>query len=449
MAREDDIDTGTWIGGAGGPGETMRVRKCRLEVTAGPDTGLAAVVAAPAIVIGRGAGDLVLGDRKVSALHAEIRLEPAGYHLRDLGSTNGTFVKGMRVMEAFIEPGTVIGVGDSAVRFSPLPDTIEFPLWNDSRLCGLLGRSPVMRRLFEAIDRIAASDTTVLVTGETGTGKDLVAEAIHERSPRAGRPFIVLDCGAVPSQLFEDQLFGHEAGAFTGAIRSVPGVFEAAHGGTLLLDEIGELPLEIQPKLLRAVETHRIRRIGGTRTADCDVRLIVATNRDLPAEVNRKSFRADLFFRIMVAHLDVPPLRERREDIEILVKHFLGEISPGQAPPLPDGFMDWALLYAWPGNVRELRNAVERAVVTRSLPSSLQESVAASAGTGRSGVDLSVPFKEAKRRLVDEFERQYVTALMEAHDWNIASAARAADVDRMSIYKMLQRLDIRRSGGSS
>jgi two-component system response regulator GlrR len=444
------MESGTWVGQNKGGAETMAVRKCLLEVIEGPDKGRSDIVASSTIVIGRGGGDFVLTDRKVSALHAEVRLEASGYRLRDLGSTNGTFVRNMRVVEALIEPGTIIGLGDSAVRFTPLADTIELPLWSEASLCSLVGRSPVMRRLFEAIDRIAASDTTVLLTGETGTGKDLAAEAIHERSPRAGRPFVVLDCGAIPAQLFEDQLFGHEAGAFTGASRAFEGVFEAAHGGTLLLDEIGDLPLEIQPKLLRAVETRRIRRIGGTRTVSCDVRVVAATNRDLPAEVNRRAFRSDLYFRIMVAHLHLPPLRERREDIEILIHHFLQTLSAGrQRPTLPDGFLDWALNYTWPGNVRELRNAVERAVITRSIPETPGAAVASPEDAGRPAVDLNVPFKEAKRRVVDEFDRDYLLALLEAHDWNIASAARAADLDRMSIYKMLQRLGIRRSGEGS
>jgi len=272
-----------------------------------------------------------------------------------------------------------------------------------------------------------------------------VAEAIHERSPRAGKPFVVLDCGAIPANLFEDQLFGHEAGAFTGANRVTEGVFESANGGTLFLDEIGELPLETQPKLLRAVETRRIRRIGGNRTIDCDVRLVAATNRDLSAEVNRKTFRPELYFRIMVTHLFVPPLREHPEDIELLVEHFLAELAPGGAVALPDGFLEWARAHTWPGNVRELRNAVERAVVTRGLPG--PEDAPGFFGVGDPlRVDLKVPFRDAKRRVVDEFDRRYVRSLLEKHEWNIASAARAAGLDRMSIYKMLRRLDIRRLG---
>ena len=442
MSAETELGSGTWIERRGGQADTMRLRKCRLEVVAGPDAGTSVVLATPRIVVGRSGADLVLTDRKVSALHLEIRLEQEGYRLRDLGSTNGTFLWGMRVVEAFIGPGSTLAIGQSAVRFVPLDDSVELPLWGEARFCGLLGSSVAMRRMFDLIDRVAATELTVLVTGETGTGKELVAEALHERSARAAGPFVVLDCGAVPPQLFEDELFGHEVGAFTDASRSKVGLFEAAHGGTLFLDEIGELPLDMQPKLLRAVETRRIRRVGGERTIACDVRLIAATNRNLASEVNRRSFRTDLYFRVAVAPIHVPALRERPEDIDPLVEHFLAELAP--AGPLPDGFLEWAHCYAWPGNVRELRHAVERALITRRVPSADE----ARRPGGGLEIDPCIPFKEAKRRLVDEFDRRYLTALLEAHDWNIAQAARAAGLDRMSIYKAMQRLDLQRGGST-
>jgi transcriptional regulator with GAF, ATPase, and Fis domain len=438
VSGDGDLESGTWIARRADGPETLRVRKCRLEVISGPDAGTSKELASPVITIGRGGADLVLTDRKVSALHAEIRLEAAGYRLRDVGSTNGTFIWGMRVIEGFLGPGATIVVGDSAVRFLPLPDTVELPLWEGTQLGGLIGASAAMRGLFVAIDRIARTEATVLVTGETGVGKELVAEAIHDRSPRAAKPFIVLDCAAIPANLFEDQLFGHESGAFTGANRATQGVFEAASGGTLFLDEIGELPLDVQPKLLRAVETRRIRRIGGVHQIDCDVRLVAATNRDLAAEVNHGTFRADLYFRLAVARLVVPPLRERPEDIELLAAHFLA-LLPG-AGPLPPDFLEWAKRNPWPGNVRELRNAIERAATAGVV----FDDTPAPKGTPALAVDTTIPFKEAKRRLVDEFDRRYVEALLDRHDWNIASASRAAGLDRMSIYKMLQRLKITR-----
>ncbi len=450
MAEPTETGSGTWVTSPGGAAEALHVRKCRLEVVAGPDAGRVLVAEAPAILIGRTGADLLLADRKVSALHAEIRLTADGYRLRDLGSSNGTFVWGLRVADALIPPGTTIAVGDSAVRFVPLPDSVGLPLWREPRFCGMVGGSAVMRRLFQSIEDLARGEATVLVTGETGTGKELVAEALHQRSARAAGPFVVLDCGAAHGELFEDHLFGHEPGAFTGAVRSREGVFEAAHRGTLFLDELGDLPLDVQPKLLRAVETRRIHRLGSVRNIDCDVRLVAATHRDLAAEVNRGAFRADLYFRLAVARLRMPPLRERPEDVEPLVRHFLGELAPADPAALPEGFLEWARGHSWPGNVRELRNAVERAItLPRGAPSFEDPAPAPSAAAP--DVDLDVPFKEAKRRVVDEFDRRCITALLARHGGNISDVARSAGVDRMSVYKLLARLGIqtdRRPGGA-
>jgi two-component system response regulator GlrR len=433
---QGDLETPSWLTCQDDVPQSINVRRCRLEVISGPGTGQSVELAQPTIVIGRKGADLTIDDPSLSRLHAELYLEASGYRLRDLGSTNGTHVRGVKIVEAYIKPDSVISLGKSEVRFQALPDAVIAPLWQSPRLCGLVGQSTAMRYLFELIERIAASDATVLISGETGSGKEGVADAIHERSPRAKKPFVVLDCSAIPAQLFEDQLFGHEAGAFTGATRAAVGVFEAAHGGTLFLDEIGELPLELQAKLLRAVETRTIRRVGGTKAIHCDVRVLAATNRDLAVEVNRGTFRADLYFRLAVAKLAVPPLRDRREDIPLLVEHFSDQL--GAKPPAE--FMTWALAQPWPGNVRELRNAVERATVLPSQPPG-------SHGPGPTtsawpSVDVAVPFKVAKQRVVDEFDRRYLEALMSAHDGNISAAARAAGVDRMSIYKMMRRLGI-------
>jgi two-component system response regulator GlrR len=432
-----DLETPSWLTCQDDVPQSINVRRCRLEVISGPGTGNTVELAQPTIVIGRKGADLTIDDPSLSRLHAELYLESSGYRLRDLGSTNGTHVRGVKIVEAYIKPDTVIQLGKSEVRFLALPDAVISPLWQQPRLCGLVGQSTPMRYLFELIERIAASDATVLISGETGTGKEGVADAIHERSPRNKRPFIVLDCSAIPAQLFEDQLFGHEAGAFTGATRAATGVFEAAHGGTLFLDEIGELPLELQAKLLRAVETRTIRRVGGTKPIHCDVRVLAATNRDLAVEVNRGTFRADLYFRLAVAKLQVPPLRDRREDIPLLVEHFCEQLGGHKPPP---EFLTWALAQPWPGNVRELRNAVERATVLPSQhPGAHGPAPVASAWPS---IDVGVPFKVAKQRVVDEFDRRYLEALMTTHDGNISAAARAAGVDRMSIYKMMRRLGI-------
>jgi two-component system response regulator GlrR len=439
-----DLETPTWVTSYQGLPRTVNVRRCRLSVVAGADTGKTIELGLPQIQIGRTGADLNLNDTKVSGLHCELKLMPEGYRLRDLGSTNGTYVKGVRIVDAFIQPGSTIQIGKSAIVFEPLDEAIAMPLWNEPRLHQLVGGSAGMRHLFELINRFAQSDATVLIQAETGSGKELVADAIHQCSPRRDQPFIVLDCSAIPEQLFEAQLFGHETGAFTGAVKSTPGVFEMAHGGTLFLDEIGELPLDVQAKLLRAVETRRVRRLGGTKLFASDVRIVAATNRDLAAEVNRGTFRSDLYYRLAVAKLSVPALRERREDIPLLVEHFLRQLSVSSGNPdprLPDDFMARAQRHAWPGNVRELRNAVERAVLLPNHPQAAFESPPKKE-QGFATIDIDVPFKQAKQKLVDEFDRRYLEALLEAHDGNISAAARAAGIERMSIYKMIRRLGL-------
>jgi DNA-binding NtrC family response regulator len=445
LVEGQDLETPTWVTSYQGLPRTVNVRRCRLEVVAGVDQGKVIEVASNNIQIGRVGADLNLTDGKVSSLHCELKLSPEGYRLRDLGSTNGTYVKGVRVVDGFIAPGSTIQIGKSAITFQPLDEAVAMPLWNEARLHNLIGGSAAMRHLFELINRFAQSDATVLIQGETGTGKELIADAIHQCSPRRNEPFVVLDCSAIPEQLFESQLFGHEVGAFTGAVKSTPGVFEMAHGGTLFLDEIGELPLDVQAKLLRAVETRKVRRLGGTKVFAADVRLVAATNRDLAAEVNRGTFRADLFYRLAVARLQVPALRERREDLPALVEHFLRQLSVSSGhndPRLPADFISRAQRHAWPGNVRELRNAVERAVLLPNNPQAAFEAPPKKEGNGFGQIDIDVPFKQAKQKLVDEFDRRYLEALLEAHDGNISAAARAAGIERMSIYKMIRRLGL-------
>ncbi len=437
-----DLETPTWVTSFQGLPRTVNVRRCRLEVVAGADQGKVIELAQPTIMVGRTGADLNLTDPKVSGLHCELRLQADGYRIRDLGSTNGTHVKGVRIVDGFIPPGATIQIGKSAVVFDPLDESVQVPLWHESRLHGLIGGSAAMRHLFELINRFAQSDATVLIQGETGAGKEGVADAIHQCSPRRDGPFVVLDCSAIPEQLFEDQIFGHEHGAFTGAGKQTTGVFEAAHTGTLFLDEIGELPLDVQSKLLRAVETRKVRRIGSTKVVACDVRIIAATNRDLAAEVNRGTFRSDLFYRLSVAKLAVPSLRERRDDIPLLVEHFLRQLVGTHVDPrLPDDFIARAQRHSWPGNVRELRNAVERAALLPNHPQLGFESPPKKEGSF-GDVDIEIPFKVAKQQLVDEFDRRYLQALLEAHDNNISAAARAAGIERMSIYKMIRRLGL-------
>ncbi len=393
----------------------------------------------------------------------------------DLDSTNGTFVGGYRVNDIYINPGNQISIGKSKIRFTPLGESVEVTLSNDQVFGGMIGHSVKMRELFARVEKLAHSDATILITGETGVGKELVAEALHEYSERVSGPFVVLDCGSIPQNLIESELFGHERGSFTGATSAYAGAFERADGGTVFLDEIGELPIEMQPKLLRVLERHEVRRIGGSKIVNVDMRVVAATNRDLGVEVNRGRFREDLYYRLAVARIHVPPVRERREDIPKLIEHFL-TITPGgggEVAELAQETIDLMMRHDWPGNVRELRNVIERSVLLSEAPASeaafrrtyvpgaaVPDQVktdpdagasAAEDGDAEAGmmsmlVDTKTPFKVAKRDLVAEFERLYISQILAEHNGNISAAARAAGIDRMSIHKMLNRLGLSNPG---
>ncbi len=465
----DDLRSGTWVTYVGGRASGVRVRRCRLEVLSGPDKGLVRDIEAPVIRIGaRRGNDLQLSDTKVSGLHCEIQLDERGYRLFDLDSTNGTYTSGLRINDTYVSPGAQITVGASKIRFEPQGESVEVPLSERQHIGGMIGGSVKMRELFARLEKLAQSDATVLITGETGVGKELVAESLHEYSPRKGGPFVVLDCGSIPQNLIESELFGHEKGAFTGATHAYAGAFERADGGTVFLDEIGELPLSMQPKLLRVLERKEVRRIGGSKTIGADIRVVAATNRDLGVEVNRGRFREDLYYRLAVARIHVPPLRERREDIPLLVEHFLSITPGGEGARLEPGTVELMMKHDWPGNVRELRNVIERAVLLADATSgggialsktSIGGRRSARLGTGGGGgsvsestpapggddtlavsIDTSTPFKVAKQVLVEEFERRYIGRLLDEHAGNISAAARAAGIDRMSIHKMLNRL---------
>ena len=468
----DDLRSGTWVTYVGGRPSAVRLRRCRVEVVAGPDAGLVRDIEATVIRIGaRRGNDVQLTDAKVSGLHCEIRLDERGYRLRDLDSTNGSYVGGLRINDVYIQPGTQISVGGSRLRFEPLGETVEVELSERDRFGSMIGRSVKMRELFAKLEKLAPSDATVLITGETGVGKELVAESLHELSPRVDGPFVVLDCGSIPANLIESELFGHERGSFTGATSSYVGAFERAHKGTVFLDEIGELPLPLQPKLLRVLESREVRRIGSTKTTQVDIRVVAATNRDLGVEVNRGRFREDLFYRLAVARVHVPPVRDRKEDIPLLIEHILQSTPGGENAYIAPDTIDLMMKHDWPGNVRELRNVIERAVLLSEVPAheSLRRAATANpvAPRGEVGideqsnpsvtasqpgvvltvpVDVSIPFKTAKQNVVTEFERRYISKLLEQHDGNISAAARTAGIDRMSIHKMLHRLGLSNPG---
>ena len=442
-----DLGKATWVTFAEGIPSARLVRRSRLTVLAGPDQGLTRDFDAAIVRVGgRRTADLRLSDERVSGLHLEIRLIEDGIRLVDLDSTNGTWLLGYRVHEVGVASGAVVELGQTQLRVETLDEATEVPLSGRDRLVGMVGGSPAMRELYARIERAAAADATVLVSGETGSGKELVAEALHALSPRAAGPLVVVDCGALPLNLVESELYGHERGAFTGAHESRAGAFERARGGTLFLDEVGELPLEVQPKLLRALERREIRRVGGAQAMTVDVRVVAATHRDLEREVARGAFREDLYYRLAVIRLAVPPLRERPGDIPLLVEHFLAELTgaggaaPAAARPTAQALEQLAGA-EWRGNVRELRNAVERLVLLGDPPGIPPQAAA------EMEVDAAVPYKVARARLLASFEKSYLEALLARHGGNLSAAARAAGIDRMSIHRLLQRTGLRPRGG--
>src|SRR5688500_15812022 len=320
--------------------------------------------------IGSAAGnDLVLSDETVSRYHLELARKQDRIHVRDCGSTNGVHLGSAYLESAQIQPGTILQLGKTAIKIED-GETVDLELAEDDRVGPVRGRTPEMRSLMARIQRAARTDVSVLLLGETGVGKEVIARAIHESSPRAAHPFEVVDCGALMPTLIASELFGHEKGAFTGADRQHVGAFERANGGTLFLDEIGELPPALQSALLGALERRSFRRVGGTASIAVDVRVVCATNRDLRNEVNAGRFRQDLYYRIAVILLRIPPLRERVGDIPLLVEHFLREI--GHDGPVeevvPESVMQTLKTHHWPGNVRELRNFVEAAIAMGEAP---------------------------------------------------------------------------------
>ena len=313
--------------------------------------------------------DIILNDETVSRRHCKIIQEDSGYVLVDLGSTNGTFINKVRIREAFLTPGCTVSVGKTELTFHAHDERLEIIPSQKTQCNDIVGGNAKMREIYTIIEKIAPSSTTVVIEGETGTGKEVVAQTIHRLSSRSKGALVVLDCGAVPPNLIESELFGHEKGSFTGAVMTRQGLFEMADGGTLFLDELGELPLDLQPKLLRALEQREIRRVGSSKPIKVDVRIIAATNRKLEDEVHAGRFRQDLFYRLSVVRLKLPALRDRTDDIPLLVNHFLEKHAYNKRS---DGSRHVASVspatihamqcYEWPGNVRELVNVIERAV---------------------------------------------------------------------------------------
>jgi transcriptional regulator with GAF, ATPase, and Fis domain len=421
-------------------------RTCRCRALVGGQIVADVAIGSRPVVVGAGADcDVILPDPQASRRHAELSLLAAGVRVRDLGSTNGTFVHAARVTEVVVPLDGAIRIGGTTLSLSSgdLPTVAPS---ERRRFGGMVGRSLAMRELFAVLELAAPTDATVLLCGESGTGKELAARALHDHSPRARVPLVVVDCGAITESLLDSQLFGHVRGAFTGADRDRNGAFVEADGGTVLLDEIGELPPAAQAKLLRALESRTVQPVGSDRPVAIDVRIVAATHRDLAQMVATGQFRFDLFYRLAVVHAIVPPLRERLDDLPGLVEHFYEgrRVEPG---PIDGDNLAALERHAWPGNVRELRNVLERAWAMsgggarfRELPLWVH---AAAHGerpdTAAAAVDVTLPFKEAKERWNDAFERRYVEALFDDAGRNITRAAARADVSRRHFRELLRK----------
>lgn len=417
-----------------------------MTVVDGADAGRSILVDGTApqnAFVGSGPGcDLRVGDPLVSRRHLSIDPCAEGLRLVDLGSKNGTYVGHVRLTTAILEGPNLVRLGDTTLRVEPRSKPASVPLPSRMKFGRVIGASVEMRRLFPLCERLAASDVPVVIEGETGTGKEVLAEALHEASARANGPFVVFDCTAVPDNLIESALFGHERGAFTGAVAMRRGVFEQAHGGTLLIDEIADLEVGLQSKLLRALERAEVQRVGGDRFMKVDVRVLAATRRDLDREIAAGRFRDDLYYRLAVARITLPALRQRGGDIALLAAHFWQQLAG--VPPMPTSLLAQFEAYSWPGNVRELRNAVARKIALGDL-ASFDERIASqspelSADFLESVLALELGLPVARQRVVEEFERRYVERVLARHGGNVLQAAAASGIARRYFYKLKARL---------
>ena len=445
------IPTHTVLGTRPKP-DRLAVQEFHLVLVNTDKAGSSYPLAQPGVKVGKAPdNDLVIDHPTVSRNHLIVRRQGDRFLVQDLGSTNGTFIDGAQVREAYLRPGALLEVGDVQLRFQPQVAPMEIAPISEDCLGDLVGKSLPMRQIFALLKRIAPTDSTLLLVGETGSGKGAAAKVIHRLSPRSAGPLVVFDCAAVSDSLIESELFGHEKGAFTGAVAQRIGCLERAHGGTLFLDEIDDLAMDLQPKLLRAIEDREFRRLGASSASvTFDARIIAASKKDLWAETQAARFREDLYFRLSVFTVGLPPLRDRTEDIPLLVNSFAGEpLWERLAPQVREQFVS----HTWPGNVRELRNALERAKHMVDIPelsteSLLRESSSHSASHGEIlPVDYAGPFKDCKDELIRSFEREYLTRLLLRSKGNVAKAARDAGLDRKHLYSLLHKYNLVQSSG--
>lgn len=410
-------------------------RRWRVVVVEGRDEGIAVERRGGTIVVGcHPNADLVLSDPAVSRYHAELRLLPEGVFVMDLGSRNGTKVSGARVDRALLPPGGTFRVGKTKLSVRPEDDRVK--VGGADSFGAFATKTHATRRVLAQLRLVAPTDATVLIEGETGTGKELLAQAIHDASLRKDGRMVVVDCGAVTDTLLESQLFGHLKGAFTGASEARPGAFEAADGGTVFLDELGELPLDLQPKLLRVLEARTVRRLGDVEDRRVDVRFVAATNRDLEAMVKAGAFREDLFYRVAVVRARVPPLRDRPDDVPLLATTIIDRLSNGRVALGKDAYAALAA-HDWPGNVRQLRNVLERAVALSTTGVIAPNDLFGEGAAAEQGA-----FKDKKEQVIADFEARYVRGLLARHEGNVSAAAREAGMSRNALYALVKRVGI-------
>jgi len=444
-----DSKNKSW-GGAFGPTTRLKdarqrapinIKECELVVEDGPDRGQRFRIGSAHVRIGKDPeNEVVLSDPSVSRAHAEIEDREEGWLLRDLGSTNGTLLNGTQTREAYLAPGGVIVVGQTTMKFAPINTALAVTPSERGSFLGVLGESTSMRELFGYLERVAATELSALLSGETGTGKEMIARAIHEASRRANGPFIVFDCGAVDASLVGAALFGHKEGAFTGAVSARKGAFVSAHGGTLFIDEVGELPLDLQPKLLRALERREVQAVGSDTSTKVEVRIVSATHRNLKQMVAEGKFRQDLYYRLSGVVLEIPPLRNRIDDILPLARHFLSSVS---SHARLSASAETALkTHPWAGNVRELKNVVERAAAlargnTLEAGDLMLEAEAGPAPSASDERPLSL----------EQVEKIAIEKALKASGWNKAEASRILGITPKTLREKIERYGVKRPGG--
>jgi DNA-binding NtrC family response regulator len=397
------------------------------------------------IVIGRDEGAQIrLDDPEVSAIHCELRAVNEGILVKDLGSTNGTFVGSLRIREAVVTTAAEVLVGQTRITVEPSGGKQRVDVGYSDRFGGLVGSSPKMRRVFGILEKVANTPLSILILGETGTGKEVVAKSVHDASDRKAGPFVVLDCGSIPASLAESILFGHEKGVFTGATERKKGALAEAHGGTLFLDELGELPIELQPKLLRVLAERQVKRVGANVTEPIDVRVLAATRRDLGVEMNAGRFRSDLFFRIAQVRVELPALRERLDDLPLLVEEICKRAGKPEAAPVVEGWIERRLgSYDWPGNVRELVNVAQVAATLADTPDAIDDVLTLARDAGANEPQRAqTAFAEAKRGAISSFERDYFTQLSRGAKGNVSEMARQSGMERHHVRAYLRKYGI-------